>query len=84
MGDISSMKKILDAFLINFLEPIYSKMRFPYRAYMQKLGKADIIVLDKLEVDRVFGEQGKEFASILRYYSVVGKKADEILKMKRK
>lgn len=84
MGDISSTKKILDTFLINFLEPIYSKMRFPYRAYMQKLGTADIIVLDKLEVDRVFGEQGKEFASILRYYSVVGKKADEILKMKRK
>ena len=51
---------------------------------MQKLGTADIEILDKLEFDRVFGEQGKEFANILRYYGVVGKKADIIFKMKRK
>ena len=83
LGDISSVKKIPDA-VINSLELLYPNIRFPHRAYMQKLGTADSKVLDKLELDRVFGEQGKEFASILRYYSVVGKKADVIFKMKRK
>jgi hypothetical protein len=62
---------------------LYRNKNFPYRAYMQKLGTADIGVLDKLEADRVFGKQGEDFASILRYYSAVGKKADEILKMKK-
>jgi hypothetical protein len=62
----------------------YPNIRFPHRTYMQKLGTADIKILDKLELDRVFGEQGKEFANILRYYGVVGKKADIIFKMKRK
>lgn len=82
-GDISSVTEIPDV-VINSLELLYPNIRFPHRTYMQKLGKADRKVLDTLEVDRVFGEQGKEFASILRYYSVVGKKADIIFKMKRK
>ena len=83
MGDISSTKKIFDA-SINFLESLYSKIRFPYKAYMQNLGTADINILDKLELDRVFGEQGREFGSILRYYSSIDKKADIIFKMNRK
>jgi hypothetical protein len=85
LGDVSSVKEIPDV-VINSLELLYSNraIRFPHRAYMQKLGTADRKVLDTLEVDRVFGEQGKEFANILRYYSIVGKKADIIFKMKRK
>lgn len=82
-GDFSVIKETPNV-VINSLELLNSYIYFPHRAYIQKLGTADITVFDKLEVDRVFGEQGKEFASILRYYSVVGKKADEILKMKRK
>ena len=78
-GNIFSVKDVID----NLFE-LYSNRNFPHRAYMQKLGRVDRTVLDNLEVDRIFGEQGKEFASILRYYSVVDKKADEILKMKRK
>ena len=80
MGDISSAKKIFDS-SINFLESLYSKIRFPYKAYMQNLGTADINVLDKLELDRVFDEQGREFGIILRYYSSIDKKADIIFKM---
>lgn len=82
LGDISSVKEISNV-IINSLGLLYPNLRFPHRAYMQKLGTADIKVLDKLELDRVFGEQGKKFASILRYYSAVGKKADTILKMKK-
>ena len=83
LGDISSVNEI-SGVIINSLELLYLNIHFSHRAYMQKLGTVDSTVLDKLEVDRVFGEQGKEFASILRYYSVVGKKADIILNMKRK
>ena len=83
LGDISSVKEIPDV-VIDSLELLYPNIRFPHRTYMQKLGTADIKILDKLELDRVFGEQGKEFANILRYYGVVGKKADIIFKMKRK
>jgi hypothetical protein len=83
LGDIPSVKEIPDV-VINSLELLYPNIRFPHRTYMQKLGTADIKILDKLELDRVFGEQGKEFANILRYYGVVGKKADIIFKMKRK
>lgn len=83
LGDISAIKEIPNV-VINSLELLNSYIYFPHRAYIQKLGTVDITAFDKLEVDRVFGEQGKEFVSILRYYSVVGKKADEILKMKRK
>ena len=83
IGDISAIKEIPNV-VINSLELLNSYIRFPHRAYIQKLGTVDITAFNKLEEDRVFGEQGKEFVSILRYYSVVGKKADEILKMKRK
>lgn len=82
-GDISLVKEIPNV-TIDSLEFLYSNICFPHKAYMQNLGRADIEVLDKLELNRVFGGQGKEFTSILRYYSVVGKKADRILKMKRK
>jgi len=81
LDDISSRKKIFDA-SINFLEALYSKIRFPYRAYMQNLATADINLLDKLEF--ALGEQGKKFGSILRYYSSIDKKADIIFKMKKK
>jgi hypothetical protein len=70
--------------VIKISSELYRNRNFPYSAYMQKLGTAPIKVFEELDLGRVFGKQGEDLASILRYYSVVGKEADKILKMKKK
>ena len=67
--------------IIKSADFLYPK-RVPHIAYMQKLGNAGIKVSKQLE--DAFDEQGREFSSILRYYSVVDEKTDRILKMERK
>lgn len=78
-GGAALIEKIPD--IIDSVDFLYPKMRSSHIAYMQKLGKAGIKVSKQLE--DIFGEQGREFSSILRYYSAVDEKTDRILKMKK-
>lgn len=78
-GGVALIEKIPD--IIDSVEFLYPKIHSSHIAYMQKLGKAGIKVSKQLE--DVFGGQGREFSSILRYYSVIDEKTDKILKMKR-
>jgi hypothetical protein len=78
-GGATLIGKIPD--IINSIEIFTSKKHPSHVAYMQKLGKAWIKVKP---LEDVFGEQGREFSSILRYYSVVEEKTDRILRMERK
>jgi hypothetical protein len=70
-----------DATPIEDVESVYPKNHSSHIAHILKLGKAGITASKQLE--DVFGGQGREFSSILRYYSVIDEKADKILKMKK-
>lgn len=62
---------------------VYSKVSFPYVAYIQNLGKAGFDIATASRLEETFGQQGGGFASILRYYSTMADKADTIIKMQR-
>lgn len=79
---VISQGAALIPYIIDSVENLYPKIHSSHIAYMQKLGKAGIKVSKQLE--DVFGGQGREFSSILRYYSVIDEKTDKILKMKIK
>lgn len=78
-GGTTFFEKVPD--IIKSFDFLYTKIHPLHIAYMQKLGKAGIKVPKQLE--DVFGEQGNEFSSILRYYNVIEEKTDKILRMKK-